>query len=634
MSVLTPVVDAWDGTARLIFLKQGVSDYYPIEDLYHEYRNERRTNEDLRKYEPFLRAEGNIPKGAGAFTPRYVVLLDGTKIVPYDEVLRINQLGDMITDDPDVDPSLYDVSTLTVPKVIFIKPSEAETIQLNSESIVYSSFQGGVWLDPDSIYDDEGSATQPNGNTERPVNNLPLAVQIANTRGFDKLFINKSMTLDNGIDITNFTIIGKSPTHTYINIDPSIICNNLNIQSCNITGTLDGGTEINHCSIGDLTYVNGHIHYSGLYGTIILNGNKSAIINDCYTIDQDNVPVIDMGGSGQDLVMLNYSGLVSVKNMDSTSEEIAVGIDAGVVTLENTITAGTIIVSGVGQLVDNSTGSATVDSDGLISKETISAAVYDEIGSEIQYASFNNAVHIDVVNGVSGTTYNIGTSENPVNNIPDAVNIANGKGFEKICVHGNLALGAGDIVDGFEINGQSTIKSNIIIDSTASVVDCIFFNATISGTLDGNAELERCVIGNLDYIEGKIYLCTLTGVITLCGTSNTRIYNCFDGCPGSGENPIIDMGGSGKGLNLRGYSGGIELRNKTGPEEVSMDIITGHVLLQDTVINGIITIRGLGSVVDNSTGSTVVNDYSVDRVVLEGKLNDIDKKTKLIPGLL
>ena len=129
MSVLTPVVDTWDGTNRLIYLKQGVSDFFPIEDIYHEYRYNRRTDEDLRKYEPLLRAEGNVPKGAGAFTPRYVVLLDGTKIVPYDEVLRINQLGDMITDDPDVDPSLYDTS-LTVPKVIYIKPSEAETIVL------------------------------------------------------------------------------------------------------------------------------------------------------------------------------------------------------------------------------------------------------------------------------------------------------------------------------------------------------------------------------------------------------------------------------------------------------------------------------------------------------------------------
>ena len=390
MSVLTPVVQTWDGANRLIYLKQGVSDFYPIEDIYHEYRYNRRTDEELRKYEPLLRAEGNVPKGAGAFTPRYVVLLDGTKIVPYDEVLRINQLGDMITDDADVDPSLYDVSTLTVPKVIFIKPSESETIQLNSEAIVYASFQGGVWLDPDSIYNDEGSASQPNGNTERPVNNLPLAVSIANTRGFDKIFVLKNITLDSGTDIENFTIVGKSRVNTKIIIDPSAQCSGLGIEKCNISGILDGNTRIKDCSVGDITYVNGHILNCGLYGTIILAGNEEAVLANCYTIDQDTPPIIDMGWSGQDLAMPNYSGIVTVKNLSSATEEIGIGLNAGMVTLTDTITAGTIIISGVGVLIDNSTGT-TINTDGLMSKSEIANTVWDKQKADhIEPGSYGN----------------------------------------------------------------------------------------------------------------------------------------------------------------------------------------------------------------------------------------------------
>jgi len=71
-------------------------------------------------------------------------------------VLRINQLGDMITDDPDVDPSLYDTSTLTVPKVIFIKPSEAETILIE---VGMSSLEIGqaVWNSLTLSYNLSGS---------------------------------------------------------------------------------------------------------------------------------------------------------------------------------------------------------------------------------------------------------------------------------------------------------------------------------------------------------------------------------------------------------------------------------------------------------------------------------------------
>jgi hypothetical protein len=130
MSVLSPIIDSINGETRRIYLKSGVSNYYPIDDIYQEYKRLRATDENLRKYFPLLRAEGNIPKGSGAFTPRYVVLINGTKIVPFNESLQLNQLGDMITDNPDVDATLYDISTLTVAKPIFIKPAEAEIIQI------------------------------------------------------------------------------------------------------------------------------------------------------------------------------------------------------------------------------------------------------------------------------------------------------------------------------------------------------------------------------------------------------------------------------------------------------------------------------------------------------------------------
>ncbi len=131
MSVAVPVVDTWDGVTRRIYLKQGVTEFLPIEDLYREYRNQRRLDENLRKFDALIRAEGMVPKGGGKFTPRYVVLLEGTKIIPYDETGVLTQNGEIITDDPDVDATIYDVSLLTVSKVVLIAPSEAEVIEID-----------------------------------------------------------------------------------------------------------------------------------------------------------------------------------------------------------------------------------------------------------------------------------------------------------------------------------------------------------------------------------------------------------------------------------------------------------------------------------------------------------------------
>ncbi len=149
MSVANPVVETWDGSARRIRLKMGVTTFHPITDLYHEYRYQRSTNEAFRVWEPLIRAEGNVAKGAGLFTPRYLVLLLGTKIMPYDESDTLTQDGEILTDDPDTDPSIYDTSELTVPKTIFVKPVGAEVITVATGSGVTDEDKddiiAGVW---------------------------------------------------------------------------------------------------------------------------------------------------------------------------------------------------------------------------------------------------------------------------------------------------------------------------------------------------------------------------------------------------------------------------------------------------------------------------------------------------------
>lgn len=409
MSVLSPIVDHWDGENRRIYLKTGVTDYYPIEDLYHEYRHERRTNEDFRKWEPLLRAEGNVPKGAGAYTPRYVVLLNGTKIVPANDTLQINQLGDMITDNPDVDPTLYDISELTVPKPIFIKPSESETIQLNNESIVFSSFQGAVWYDANSIYSDKGSAVFPNGNTERPINDLLLAVEIANERGFNEIrLVSDAVIEGSDLDLSYKILRGTSHVFTNVQIEPEANVDSANFFECIVNGTLDGNSALKNCVIYDINYLNGHIHDSSLAGTITLGGNKDAYIANCSRLDIDTIPTINCGAAGQDLVMVNYTGAIRITNL-SGGNKIGIGLSAGTVILNDSVTFGEVTVSGIGALLDQygnhietGTWNGGVEiKNQLISKETIATAVWDEpIADHIEDGSTGKALSTSSTGGV------------------------------------------------------------------------------------------------------------------------------------------------------------------------------------------------------------------------------------------
>ena len=128
MSVLAPVIDSYNGETRRLYLKQGIERFHWIEDIYREYINKRAIDESFQKWAPLMKASGNEPKGGGKFTPRYVTLLEGTRIVPYDENILIEVTGEAITDNADVDPDPFDTSTRTQPLKLYITPPAAELV--------------------------------------------------------------------------------------------------------------------------------------------------------------------------------------------------------------------------------------------------------------------------------------------------------------------------------------------------------------------------------------------------------------------------------------------------------------------------------------------------------------------------
>jgi hypothetical protein len=69
--------------------------------------------------------------------------------------------------------------------------------------------------------------------------------------------------------------------------------------------------------------------------------------------------------------------------------------------------------------------------------------------------------------------------------------------------------------------------------------------------------------------------------------------------------PIIDYGNSGRNLIMRNWAGGIEVINKNGADDVSIDLTAGQVKLAASVTAGTFRISGTGNLTNNSTGTTV-----------------------------
>lgn len=226
---------------------------------------------------------------------------------------------------------------------------------------------------------------------------------------------------------------------------------------------------------------------------------------------------------------------------------------------------------------------------------------------EIEYASFDGGVWLDMAAGSSGTAYPRGTRQSPVNNLTDAMLVASVRGFSRIYVLGNATLNSGGNYVGMTFEGESQDRSVITVASDANVMNCEFYNATITGTLDGDSLIEHALIENLAYVSGFVENTVLAdGTITLGGAMAAHFLSCFSGSF-TGNAPTIDCGGDGPPLILRNYSGAVRLINKSGLAQCAIDLSSGSLVLDSTVTAGTIVVRGVGTLVNNSTGTAVVD---------------------------
>jgi hypothetical protein len=280
-----------------------------------------------------------------------------------------------------------------------------------------------------------------------------------------------------------------------------------------------------------------------------------------------------------------------------------------------TLVGNCFVEGGIGSVVVPTLGAHTINVEMRVSNLTDAVLINSP---ELEYASFNGGVTIDVLNGYAGTGKNpdgnnIGTPLAPSNNLTDAMMIALIRGFKKFFVIGNLLLDAGGDYHGMTFIGESMTRTVFTISNAANVSNCVFQNANVNGYLDGGSTIRDCVIGTLYYADGYISNCLLAPLadIHLSGAAQASIIDCWCDAANENESPIIDMGGVGSSLVVRGYAGSLKFINKHGPESASVGISEGHVVIESSCDNGSFEISGQGFLTDNSTAPCTVDSYEL-----------------------
>lgn len=232
---------------------------------------------------------------------------------------------------------------------------------------------------------------------------------------------------------------------------------------------------------------------------------------------------------------------------------------------------------------------------------------------EIQFASYQGSIALDVANGVSGVTFPIGTHMMPCNNLADAMFIANLRGLESIVVHGNLTLTTGDDVSGRVLKGENTITTMVTVQAIANVTNTQFEDLIlVNSTLDGYSYLKHCAVSNVVGFQGYAELCMLSGNISIVGGINTYIVDCKSGCVGIGTTdlPVFDLTGTDQHVAFRNWAGPLKITNSTDPvNTLCIDVTSGaSIILDATCTAGLLYVRGIADITNNSGMTVIVVD--------------------------
>ena len=238
---------------------------------------------------------------------------------------------------------------------------------------------------------------------------------------------------------------------------------------------------------------------------------------------------------------------------------------------------------------------------------------------EIEHASFNGRVTIDVTNGKAGTAYPLGTEREPVNNLADALFIADLRGFDQFYVIGNLTIASGQNVSDKHFFGQgatlNVTKTLITFADGCITTNAMWHNCRVTGKQGGESNYEDCIIDGIWNAHCHYRRCgflqptanpsySAQHSSTVSATHITDLHDCYS----DEGTPVIDRNGTRLNQIYTSYSGRIKFINQNRATEsgsVWIHMNGGTVTIDATCTKGAFYISGNCTVINQSSGAVV-----------------------------
>lgn len=491
--------------------------------------------------------------------------------------------------------------------------------------IEYASFSGMVTLDADNGTD---STEYPYGTSQYPCLTVANAKAIATARGFDTIDLKSDLTIAATDVVDDLTFV--SELWQIVTVEAGASTVNTIFQKVELHGELSGKwNTLVDCWTFDITNFCGWIR-GGSFMDVQLSpwsedladfeyeGRMHSYVDNAVPM-YVNVPSVITMADKTHISIMNAVDVYEVHGMTDGSL-YDINMSGAVLTIDPSCLGGGVVARGVGAVVNDGEEGVSVDTLGLVQMD------------EIEYASFNGGVTVDTISGKPGTDYPLGTPSDPVDNVVDALAIAVARGFKKFYIVGQVSITSGDYSAGYTFDGGTPMTSNIIVNGTADVSGCEFWNAPVSGLFDANTVLRDCLVISLENYDAFIYHSGLIGTVFVAPGAEIQCWDSWDAtfAETAATAPKFDFTDGGK-VAIRNYSGSVAVRNMVHADDVLVvESNHGHLFIESTCTAGKIYIHNCDVLVDNSNGTLVYNEqplHLVRKLLTNKTVEDADGVT-------
>jgi hypothetical protein len=243
--------------------------------------------------------------------------------------------------------------------------------------------------------------------------------------------------------------------------------------------------------------------------------------------------------------------------------------------------------------------------------DDIASGVWDETinqhiepnsaATALKSTTYGSAITLDIINGVSGTGWPVGTHYKPSNNLTDALTIMQYGNVDELILLSNVTIESYHDISNKVIKTIGKMGTSVTFSAGCSANNTTIKNANLSGTITAGDELliYDCQIENLENFKGIMNNVSFEQGSDISFNSYATIIQGTAGGNPTNE-PEFDIGSA--SINISQWTGNLKLKGKNSNNRTVVNCDSGNILIDSTCVSGTIQLLGIGQIEKDESG--------------------------------